>query len=406
MCPGGGTTTITGTVFAPTPVKYGAADPLYNVLVYIPNGTVQPFPPGISCEQCGTASGSPLVSVLSGPDGKFMMKNVPAGDDIPLVLQIGRWRRQVKIPKVMPCVNNELPAELTRLPRNKAEGDIPLTAILTGNADGLECVLRKIGVDDTEFTLPTESGRIHIYQANGANLGPTTPKLNDLTTSPSTLAKYDMAIFECEGKRIEKELINKQNAAAYVDAGGRLFLTHFSYTWVYDLPPFSTLATWTPTAGNPTQMNAPLTGIVDETFPKGMAFAQWLDVVKAAAPMHGQIQIGTPRHSLDVVNPPGRQWVTTATPATIQQFTVNTPVMAAQDKQCGRLLFSDFHVNDIPNVSVAFPTECNENPMTPQEKVLEFMLFDLASCVQPDAEPPRVFMPPPVAPPPPPPDVN
>ena len=53
-CPGGGTTSVSGTVFAPTPpARFGTPDPLYNALVYVPNGTVHPFTPGVSCDQCG-----------------------------------------------------------------------------------------------------------------------------------------------------------------------------------------------------------------------------------------------------------------------------------------------------------------------------------------------------------------
>src|SRR5438045_6665694 len=73
-CPGSSDTTLSGTVFAPTPPKFGKPDPIYNALVYIPNGKVEPFKPGVSCEMCGApASGSPLVTTLTGPDGKFTL---------------------------------------------------------------------------------------------------------------------------------------------------------------------------------------------------------------------------------------------------------------------------------------------------------------------------------------------
>jgi hypothetical protein len=46
------------------------------------------------------------------------------------------------------------------------------------------------------------------------------------------------------------------------------------------------------------------------------------------------------------------------------------------------VLFSDFHVNDDADASAAqFPAECTPGPLSAQEKVLEFMLFDIASCV-------------------------
>src|SRR5205807_1829121 len=58
----GGSTTLTGTVVAPTPSQYGAPDPIYGATVYVPNSPVSPFPAGVSCDQCGTpVSGSPLV---------------------------------------------------------------------------------------------------------------------------------------------------------------------------------------------------------------------------------------------------------------------------------------------------------------------------------------------------------
>jgi hypothetical protein len=185
-----------------------------------------------------------------------------------------------------------------------------------------------------------------------------------------------------------------------------MFVTHYEYTYLYDVAPFSTVANWKVSQPYPTMNNAPLTGTIDQSFPKGMAFATWLQNLGATAPMPGQIQIAFPRHDVDGVVPPTQRWVYTETPATLQQFTFNTPVGTPEDKQCGRVLFSDFHVNDTPNAvaqMAVFPAECNQKPMTPQEKVLEFLLFDLASCIQPDKMPPMPPKPPAAPPPPPPP---
>jgi hypothetical protein len=35
--------------------------------------------------------------------GRFRIDNVPVGKDVPLVVQVGKWRRQVMLPEVLPC---------------------------------------------------------------------------------------------------------------------------------------------------------------------------------------------------------------------------------------------------------------------------------------------------------------
>jgi hypothetical protein len=150
------------------------ADPLYNAVVYIPNvplGTkLPPFADGPRCDRCTPLTPDDAVaSFITGPDGAFTLQNVPAGTGIPLIVQLGRWRMQTTV-DVQPCTSNVLPRGALRLPRNQNEGDIPLTAISTGDVDRLQCLLRKLGVEDTEFTHPTGTGRIHMYQANGSRL--------------------------------------------------------------------------------------------------------------------------------------------------------------------------------------------------------------------------------------------
>ena len=110
------------------------------------------------------------------------------------------------------------PATLTRLPRNRAEGDIPLMAMVTGNVDALECVLRKIGIDDSEFTTPAGGGRVQLYVADGANAGRNTPAASDLYNTPATLSRYDMVLFACEGAHIEKPPAAQRNLVDYANA--------------------------------------------------------------------------------------------------------------------------------------------------------------------------------------------
>jgi hypothetical protein len=195
-CVGNGQTTVTGTVYAPN-----GTEPLPNAVVYVPNGTVAPFTQGVSCDNCAQASGSPLVGTTSAVDGTFTLTNMPVGTNIPLVIQIGRWRRQVSIPNVASCTNTALPASLTRLPKNQSEGDIPKQAFATGQVDALECVLRKMGVDDSEFTNALGNGRIHLYanafsgNVYGAYKGGVGPAAASATT-PTGTTEWDYRLFD------------------------------------------------------------------------------------------------------------------------------------------------------------------------------------------------------------------
>lgn len=154
-CGGGGDTTVTGTVFAPS-----GKLPLYNAIVYVPNTTPDPLTHGATCDKCGAVTGNPVVTALSNPDGTFTLKNVPVGKDIPLVIQIGKWRRQVTIPEVAECTETKLTdPELTRLPRKQSEGDMPKIALTTGGCDKLGCMLPKVGIDASEMASPATRRR-------------------------------------------------------------------------------------------------------------------------------------------------------------------------------------------------------------------------------------------------------
>jgi hypothetical protein len=454
------TTTITGIVYAPNGV-----DPLPNVLVYIPNAPVQAFTPGVACEQCSAGvSGSPLVSAATDTTGKFVLQNAPVGSNIPLVIQTGRWRRQTVIPTVASCVNTTLPTCtaasaangtcLTSLPQTKAQGDIPHMAFATGSIDALECVLRKIGVADSEFTNPGGTGRINLYVGfqgtvledipppngvglanyytalGGAQINSSTPTEDQLVGSLATLSEYDMVLFPCEEAEMTMgagtlagggtTVYNQQtqanlglwqnlaagyqnNVIAYANAGGRIFATHYSYIWLYNDSPFNGTAHWDVNQVDTSTGNFPpnQTGFINTTFPKGLELAEWLQNIGASS-TQGQIALNTLRWdttwgATQGVVAPAQEWMSiddSQIGNVLMHYTFNTPVAAAAANQCGRVLFDDFHVEAVTDTGalgvaglddgVNFPNECAGGAMTPQEKLLEFMIFDLGSCVTPD----------------------
>ncbi len=396
-CADGKTTSVSGTVFDPS-----GRLPLYNVVVYVPNAPLAPIQRGVTCDRCGTSvSGEPLATALTDTKGQFVLNNVPVGQDIPLVMQIGKWRRQVTIPSVTACTDNALTnRHLTRLARNQTEGDIPRIAITTGGADALECVIRKLGVEATEFTPESGPGRINLYEGvrganryedtmnSGASFTPAHQFWNDL----NKLMQYDVVVLSCEGAQHPET----KSAAAlraiydYANAGGRILASHWHNYWFEAGPdPFPSVATFhhQKTIGD-------LRADIDMTFPKGQAFAAWLFNVDASDET-GKIDIVNAKHTVDAVNPKlAQQWVYSAKAKSVQHLTANTPMTATPEAQCGRVALTDMHVSeDESSPDTVFPTGCDDGDMTPQEKAFAFMIFDLSACVVPDSTSPTAPVP-------------
>jgi len=92
-------TTLSGTVYAPNGTLQ-----VYGVNVYIPETDPGPLSVGLECSKCvDELPGGSLARTTSGNFGEFTLTGVPTGVNIPLVIQVGRWRRQIVIPEIKEC---------------------------------------------------------------------------------------------------------------------------------------------------------------------------------------------------------------------------------------------------------------------------------------------------------------
>lgn len=393
-------TTISGTVYAPN-----ATLALYGFNVYIPSEEIPVTDDDVlTCGHCdNTLPGAPLQATSSDQAGKFTLSNVPSGGDIPLVISSGKWRRQVLIPTVMPCTDNPLPADITRLPKDRSEGNMPRIAVATGGFDSMECMMRRLGIADKEITTDHESGRVHLFA--GAT-GPTSfrsgfmgghgafASSTTLWNSLDKLKNYDIVMLSCEGSPYpeNKPQSAMDNMKMYADLGGRVFGSHYHGIWVKGAADtgmgaqapaiWPSIAMWEPTESS----NTPSIDIIDEVNnPKGPQFAQWMLAVGGSVTQDLiTLTSGTGRATVISVDPTkGQQWVTASGTNKTQVFQFDTPNEVPEEQRCGKVVYSDMHVSG-DNAGGTFPDNCGStNTLSAQEKALAFMFFDIASCVGP-----------------------
>lgn len=431
----GVTTRISGTILDPSGTL-----PLHGVQVYVPNATVAPIPETLVCDQCDAElSGSPLVLASSDVEGRFVLENAPVGVHVPLVIQVGKWRRQVVIPEVGACADNELDPELTRLPRSTREGDLPRIAVSTGQ-DSLPCMLRKLGLADEEFGILGSDARVHMYRGTGedyyeptsayapgfgASPGADFPRSDD-TLWETGWNDYDIVMLASEfpgvpgagaGSTTRPTIKPGQREALrdYLDAGGRVYAGQSHRQWMYgdDAPDdLRSVITWAEGAfahGYASHILAE----VDTSFPKGKALSEWITAlydegctyayfVDFPEILHRPCEPneitfgGAYTNSIVELSDDAQLWLRQTGngdesgeyPVDAPVYvTFNAPIGGAPEEQCGRLIFNDYSLRTGPveEVAAPFPTQCDSDPLLPQERIAIFMLLDLSACIAPDA---------------------
>jgi hypothetical protein len=416
-CSGGATTSISGTVYDPA-----AKNPLYNVTVYVPEKDLPPLPAGVpsgadACSCSALYKSGLYVSTHTKADGTFTLNNAPVGTSVPLVIQSGKWRRVVHV-NVTACQGNPVPDKTLAFPATASQpGDnMPDIAVSTGGADTLECFFRRVGLPTTEYVAGTAAGgHVHVFSGgNPAGAGttatgiPESPPMVGAPSSPTALwdtavhlMPYDLVFLSCEGG--ETYNANPQALEQYLDAGGRVLGSHYHYAWFTApaqsgqsyMPPAdwgNNLASWT-LGSNGTTANGKIVQTLNgstQPFAKGQALLQWLGLVNALGVLGApamELPINPVRLNAMVGpgNKPSQSWINDDTTGNALYFSFDTPVNGPS--YCGRAVYTDLHVGGetMPLDTPPPPGGCTQADLSPQEKALEFGLFDLSSCVLPDS---------------------
>jgi hypothetical protein len=421
-----------------------------------------------SCGRCGdeklVADGQTvLAAAVTDYKGEFTLEGrIPVGAAFELVVKVGKWRRVVQVPAGVSqaCATRGLNADYTRLSASSTDGlsgtHLPKIAISTGAVDAMECVFHQLGIADAEFTSPTGAGRLHMYRAadyadaNGRYTGggalPTsgvtcdgryasgrntiacsdsnrgTPNYgcymgyagcsfsnNDsrLYGTNAALNTYDLTVFDCEGYEHTHGATGNANIIQYVDHGGRMFASHFAYTFLENNGSLDASADWGGVNGNDNtatgyiSLPSGATARTRANVVKSVLLRDWLSYQGDIGGVAGELvipavpsfEISKPRDRAGAnVGPATDEWVYRNNPgAQVQQLSFNTPYAAANDHICGRVAYSGFHVSNTSagGAGKFFPAICGSaRALNTQEKILAFMLFDLATCVS-AGEPPK-----------------
>jgi hypothetical protein len=396
-------TTIVGNVFAPN-----GLDPVPQVSVWVPTGAVPPPKTGLSCDLC--AVGSPpgaLSASLTRSDGFFSLGGVPAGDNVTIIAELGRFRRVVHM-KVEACKANIVPADPgahgLKLPsKDQALGPddtAPHVAVATGDYDQIECVLKRMGFE--QFDLYND-------RDPGTALPATIGEFSALIADPVKMSAYNIIVVNCTKAQFEDALTPAAlaNLEAYVGSGGRLYATDWAYDVINQVPQFAPYMCFVsggvdgpaPMATCGTTPGAPRAAHSTAAYDTGaqitdQGLLDWITQIPNTL-VNMQVPI---RFNFVVVNQVVSDMAHQSKvyakglaedPLALPMFSKGVrPLTATFDyKQCGRVHYSTYNtepsdvVMDTP--AARYPMCGMRTDFNPQERILEYLIFEVAQCITP-----------------------
>jgi hypothetical protein len=264
---------------------------------------------------------------------------------------------------------------------------MPKIALMTGGFGAYECVLLKLGISPQEFGngSATSPQRVQFFTSDGnrgARYDDATPSEAELWTTPNAMSQFDLVIFGCEGSFFPRTPAARQALLQYVDSGGRALINHYALEWMRNVQPLWGTALWN--LNQPGAFAAdPAPATIDTSFPEGDLLSRWLSLV-APGGVPGEVSVGHLYADFDGVVPPSRLWMSLtdanhASPVPMQ-YSFDTPVGVPPAQQCGAVLYTGYHTMEHFPGGTVFPAACTSAPLRPDERLVEFMLFEHGRC--------------------------
>lgn len=342
---------VKGTVYAPN-----GSLPLSNALVYLATEKPGAIPDGAYCDECVKLQEGTFA--VSAADGKFEIATQMPKGKIYVVVQKGQFRR-VRDLVIDEAGDFDLPTADTTLPGRSdpsKDDDAPKMAVLKDDTDfdPIDESLTKLGI--TQFDVKQD---------------------RSLLENETALMKYHVVFVPCgsEADPVSTSDTAKANLQKFVESGGKLYVTDWSYEFVRQ--PFPGFLDWEGqsatlgSAASGNEWDAPATAV-------DQGLSDWLAATgDATFTVEGNWTTITGVNTMPGKDPKGAPMdVTPKVWVTAQKGGATRPTTVSFANQCGRVLFSTYHTE-----GALGGLGGGSAGLTAQEKALLYVLLEVGVCV-------------------------
>ncbi|MEC9071401.1 MAG: carboxypeptidase-like regulatory domain-containing protein [Myxococcota bacterium] len=362
-----GNCTVEGTVLAPE-----GSIPIAGALVLLTHDIPEPKNQGVYCDAC-VIPPFYVPHAFSSYDGTFSFE-VPETGEWFLVVEKGGFRRVRTV--TISEGNMVFEPELTTLPADQDPDngdDIPKMAVVGDAYDNIENTLAKLGLGavDGSGDLVGGTEAFDLYDT-------WSDEQVELLLDWDVLSQYHVVFFPCDSSWPDDLLLNPvvlDNLRTYVQSGGRLYVTDWSYDILNEAFPGPIL--WVEQTA---EMGSAELGIYDAPAIVNDAGLQtWLQVQDIedfdlednwTGIDSVQTYLAENEYGNELMMEP-TVWVSSDVPSGVSSgFTGEHPATVSFQNGCGRAMFSTYHTEGFAGTG-----------LMAQERALLYIILEVAACI-------------------------